>query len=75
MSKLHEIDWRDDHAEAIDGFTVGEVKFFLIDSVVRARCSACGCEHEVEPDAEEYPCDGCAEEHSVTSPLIKLGLI
>jgi len=75
MSRLHEIDWTDERAHAIDGFNVGEIKFFLIDSVVTARCSACEYEHEVEPDAENYPCEGCGELSSVTSPLVKLGLI
>ena len=74
MSRLHEINWLDKNAETVDGFTVGEIEYFLIDSVVTARCSDCDCEHEVEPDAEDYDCQGCGALGTVTSPLIKLGL-
>lgn len=75
MSRLRDIDWTDDQALTVDGFTVGEIKFFLIDSVVIARCACCECEHEVEPDAARYPCEGRGQFDSVTSPLVKLGLI
>ena len=70
-----EIDWDDPAAIVIDGFTVAEIRGFSRDSVVTARCSECGEEHDVEPDAEAYDCDGCGTADSVTSPLVKLGLI
>ena len=61
--------------KSIDSFTVAEIKAFSGDSVVTARCSECGEEHDVEPDATGYDCDRCGTEESVTSPLVKLGLI
>lgn len=70
-------DWTtiDDGDIAIDGFTWAEIRAFVFDSVVTARCAACEAEHDVEPDAEDYTCESCQTEASVTSPLIKLGLI
>ena len=69
------IDWDQPDAEAIDGFTVGQIRDFVFDSVVTARCTECGAEHHVEPDARAYSCFVCRNEGCVTSPLIKLGLI
>ena len=62
--------------QAVDGFTWAEVRHFVYDSVVTAKCSECGAEQEVEPDAEAYPCHhGCGAEGTVTSPLVKLKLV
>lgn len=61
--------------EIIDGFTAVEIRHMALDSVVQARCDDCGAIHDVEPDAESYDCPSCDAKGSVTSPLIKLGLI
>jgi len=45
------------------------------DGWVHARCSSCGAEHKVEPDAEMFDCDECGAQESVTSPLRESGLI
>lgn len=59
-----------------DGYTFDEIQSMVFDSVVFARCSECGTEYEVEPDARGYPCRaGCGSEGTVTSPLIKLHLM
>ena len=70
-----EIDWENDDAPAIDGFTVGEIGAFILDSVVEARCAVCEVTHTVEPDARDYRCPSCGSHSAVTSPLVKLGLI
>lgn len=59
----------------IDGFTVAEIAELLVESLIPARCSACGEIARVEPDAEGYDCANCCGEGTVTSPLIKLGLV
>lgn len=60
----------------VDGFTWPEVERMLFDSVVLARCTDCGQEYDVEPDAEGYNCHaGCRAMGTVTSPLIKLDLL
>lgn len=61
--------------EGIDGFTEGELLTMLLDAIAIARCDACGEYAAVEPDARDYDCHACDAEHSVTSPLVKLGLI
>jgi len=47
----------------------------VVDSLVPARCTECGDEVDVEPDAEGYDCLSCGSVGTVTSPLVKLGLI
>lgn len=69
------IDWNDESAPAVDGFTVGEIKEMAMDSVVTAICEVCYILHEVEPDARDYRCQECKTPRSVTSPLVKLGII
>lgn len=65
----------DQTGEAVDGFSWDDVARFVLDDVVPARCSECGFERQVEPDAQLYDCFECGAEESVTSPLIKLGLV
>jgi len=65
----------DPDREIIDGFTAVEIRHMATDSVVQARCDDCGAIYDVEPDAESYDCASCEAKGSVTSPLIKLGLI
>lgn len=61
---------------SVDGFTWEEIERMLFDSVVQARCTHCGHEYEVEPDAEGYDCHSlCQARSTVTSPLIKLDLL
>lgn len=70
------IDWTDPTAEAIDGFTVADIERFVYDDVVDAVCTECGAFYEVEPDAKDYNCHaGCKARGTVTSPLVKLGLV
>lgn len=73
--RLDDIDWTNQSAEVIDGFTVADIDAFSFDGVVLARCTECGDEREVEPDARRYRCESCGAIGSVTSPLVKLGLI
>lgn len=61
--------------EAVDGFTWNEIEEFARDSTVQARCTECGDYAVVEPDARDYECASCGAEHSITSPLVKLGLV
>lgn len=70
-----DIDWSDPNAEAVDGFTVAQIEAFALDSLVEAVCSDCGERHTVEPDARGYRCWQCLTSGSITSPLVKLGLI
>ncbi len=69
------IDWTNPDAIAIDGFTVAEIEVFIMDSVVEARCTSCDEITAVEPDARSYDCEWCEAKGSVTSPLVKLGLV
>lgn len=64
-----------DNQLAIDGFTWGEIRAMATDSVVTARCVYCQDEREVEADAEKYDCYECGGAETITSPLVKLGLI
>lgn len=73
MTTIHERPKPDD--EAVDGFTWREIDEFVRDSIVQARCTECGDYAGVEPDARDYECASCGAEHSITSPLVKLGLI
>lgn len=75
VDTVAEIDWDNPEAVVVDGFTVGEIASFVHDSVVEARCTECGSEHDVEPDARRYRCESCLAIGAVTSPLVKLGLI
>jgi len=59
----------------VDGFSEEEIMGMVLDSVVTARCTECGCEREVEPDAENYDCFECDGTETITSPLVKMGLI
>lgn len=59
----------------VDGFTEAEIEVMVFDSVVQARCTACGDIRDVEPDARGYDCHECGAKRTVTSPLVKLGLI
>ena len=68
-------EWGNPDDEAIDGFTFDEIEHMSLDSVVTAKCSECGGEVEVEPDADKYDCHECGAKGSVTSPLRKLGLV
>lgn len=66
----------DPDVEAVDGFTWAEIEEMALDSVVQARCTECKAEYSVEPDARKYDCyDGCGAKGTVTSLLIKLGLM
>lgn len=65
----------EDEDEAIDGFTMAELQAMVFDGVAFARCTECGDISVVETDARDYDCQLCQAEHSVTSPLVKLGLI
>ena len=56
-------------------YTYEELRDMILDSVVAAECSNCGCEHRVEPDASGYDCSACGAEGTVTSPLIIMGLM
>jgi len=69
------VNWTDPSSKAVDGFTVSEIQRMTLDSVVTARCSKCDFDHSVEPDAEGYTCQHCQSKGTVTSPLVKLGLI
>ena len=69
------IDWKNPTAIAIDGFTVDQIIEMLVDSVATARCSVCNGEQSVEPDARDGACSSCGAIDTVTSPLIKLGLV
>ena len=69
------IDWDNDEALAIDGFTVGEIKAFVHAGAVEARCAVCEAIHTIEPDAQDYRCPSCGHHAALTSPLVKLGLI
>ena len=75
VASVRDIDWTDPDAPAVDGFAVGDIEAFVYDSVVDAVCEACGASHRVEPDASGYQCQECGDEGSVSSPLVKLGLI
>lgn len=59
----------------VDGFTWEEIEQMAKDSVVTARCIYCQAEVDVEPDAESYDCHECGGAGTVTSPLVKLGLV
>jgi len=59
----------------VDGFTEEEIERMVFDSVVDAKCTECGDLTQVEPDARGYDCHSCGGKGTVTSPLIKLGLI
>ena len=61
--------------KTIDGFTRSDIERMAFDSVVQARCSECEDIADVEPDARDYDCHSCGAKGTVTSPLIKLGLI
>lgn len=50
-------------------------RMLLFDGMVEAVCSECGESHVVEPDARRYACAACGEKGTVTSPLVKLGLM
>lgn len=60
---------------AVDGYTWAELRDMCFDGVVRARCVFCNDEWEVEPDARNYDCHSCGAKQSISSPLVKLGLI
>jgi len=74
-STLDAIDWSDDEAPALDGFSVGEVKYMLAGGDVTAKCAVCEATEIVEPDARDYRCPSCGQHAALTSPLVKLGLI
>lgn len=59
----------------VDGFSEEEIEQMVLDSIAQARCTECGDEMDVEPDAHGYDCQSCGAAGSVTSPLVKLGLI
>ena len=69
------IDWTDEDAIAIDGFSVAAVIHMLAGGDVTARCAVCEATHAVEPDAQDYRCPSCGNHAALTSPLVKLGLI
>ncbi len=69
------INWESPEAPAIDGFTVAEIVEMVVDSLIPARCTACGGYAHVEPDAEGYDCAECGASATVTSPLVKLGFV
>jgi len=60
---------------AVDGFTWGQINEMAKDSVAAARCVYCQAEQEVEPHARKYHCCECGGAETVTSPLVKLGLV
>lgn len=60
---------------AIDGFSQAEIQRMAFESVIQARCSDCDDIQDVEPDARGYDCHSCGAQGTVTSPLVKLGLI
>lgn len=59
----------------VDGFSEEDIERMFFDSVVDAKCTNCGDLAQVEPDARDYNCHYCGALGTVTSPLIKLGLI
>lgn len=61
--------------EAVDGFTWYDIWGFALSNVVPARCECCETERDVEPDATNYDCFECGTPGSITSPLVKLGLV
>jgi hypothetical protein len=65
----------DDLEEVIDGFTGADLRTMFFDSVVFARCTECDHLVAVEPDAEDYDCPECDGKGTLTSPLVKLGII
>jgi DNA-directed RNA polymerase subunit RPC12/RpoP len=65
----------DPSAVAVDGFTWAEIQEMTTNSIVTARCTECSECVSVEPDAREYDCESCGARRTVTSPLVKLGLI
>jgi len=74
MSNFHNPQHEDPDL-TVDGFSEEEIERMIFDSVVEARCTECGDLRSVEPDARDYDCHECGAERSVTSPLIKLGLV
>jgi len=64
-----------DEAMAIDGYTWAEIEAMVHDATVVARCVYCQHELEIEPDARGYDCHECGGAETITSPLIKLGLV
>jgi hypothetical protein len=63
------------YEEAVDGFTWAELYAVRTESIVCARCTVCAAEHDVEPDATDYDCQECGAKDTVTSPLVKVGLL
>jgi len=56
-------------------YTHEELSHMAFESVVEGICTACGEEAgDVEPDAENYPCEWCGE-NAVGSPLRILGYV
>lgn len=77
--KRHRIDWSNPDALAVDGFTVGEIADMALNSLpgacCPARCSECGAEQLVLPTASSCDCQSCGAFDTVTSPLVKLGIV
>ena len=66
----------DHEPAAVDGFTWREIRAMLTRGIATAVCAQCGHHYDVEPDARDYNChEGCDALATVTSPLVKLGLI
>ena len=59
----------------VDGYTWAEIKAMFYDGVAQARCALCQEEQQVEPDARNYDCHSCGGKQSVSSPLVKIGLM
>jgi tRNA(Ile2) C34 agmatinyltransferase TiaS len=64
-----------DSAIAIDGFTWGEIARMMLQDEVTARCASCKAEYEISPGDSGDHCRECGGRSTVTSPLVKLGLI
>ena len=66
----------DPHDIAVDKFTWSDNAEMALESMILAKCSMCSAVYDVEPDASDYDCfEGCGTTGSVTSPLVKLGMI
>lgn len=61
--------------EAIDGFTWEEIAIMSLDPIVDAICDRCGAHTEVPPMVCHVDCDECGAAASITSPLVKIGMV
>ena len=57
------------------GYTYDDIEAMVYGSVVDGICSECGDVRNVEPDAQDYPCDDPDCGGKVDSVLIKIGIM